>query len=96
MRKTSLLTAVVLSLAVAAPTASFALDDMFKSRLNVPTDQWLSPSQIAEKLAAQGYKVLEVESDDGACEVETLDKNGVKVDTHVHPATAELLPGYDD
>ena len=96
MQKISLLAAIVLGLAVAAPTASFAIDDMFKSRLNVPADQWLSPSEAAEKLATQGYKVLEIEADDGAYEVEMLDKNGVKVDTHVHPATAELMPGYDD
>jgi hypothetical protein len=96
MRKTSLLTIVALSLAVAVPTAAFAIDDMFKSRLNVPADQWLSPSAVTDKLTQQGYKVLEIKSDDGAYEVEMLDKNGVKVDTHVHPATAELLPGYDD
>jgi hypothetical protein len=96
MQKTSLIAAIALGLAVAAPTASFALDDMFKSRLNVPADQWLSPAQVTDKLTQQGYKVLEIESDDGAYEVEMLDKNGVKVDTHVHPATAELLPGYDD
>jgi hypothetical protein len=96
MQKISLLAAIVLGLAVAAPTASFAIDDMFKSRLNVPADQWLSPSEVAEKLASQGYKVLEIEADDGAYEVEMLDKNGVKIDTHVHPATAELLPGHDD
>jgi hypothetical protein len=96
MRKTSLLTIVALSLAVAMPSAAFAIDDMFKSRLNVPADQWLSPAALTDKLTQQGYKVLEIESDDGAYEVEMLDKNGVKVDTHVHPATAELLPGYDD
>lgn len=98
MRKPFLLAAVAaLSLAIAAPTASFAIDDWIKgNRLNVPQDQWLAPSAIADKLASQGYKVLEIESDDGAYEVEMLDKNGVKIDTHVHPATAELLPGYDD
>ncbi len=97
MRKTTLLAAVALSLAVAAPTAAFAIDDWIKgNRLNVPADQWLSPSAVAEKLSQQGYKVLEIEADDGAYEVDMLDKNGVKVETHVHPATAELLPGYDD
>jgi hypothetical protein len=97
MRKTTRIAAIAaLSLAIAAPTTALAIDDMFKSRLNVPASEWLSPSQIADKLSQQGYKVLEIESDDGAYEVEMLDKNGVKIDTHVHPATAELLPGYDD
>ena len=95
MRKTSLL-AVALSLAIAAPMGALAVDDFFKTRLNVPADQWMSPSQIAEKLGEKGYRVLEIESDDGAYEVEMLDKNGTRIEAHVHPATAELIYGYDD
>lgn len=96
MRKISLLAAVAISVSVAAPTAALAVDDWSKSRLNVPSDQWMSPSQIAEKLGEKGYKVLEIESDDGAYEVELVDKNGTRIEAHVHPATAELLYGYDD
>jgi hypothetical protein len=92
MRKTTLFAAAALALAVAVPAVSYA----DYNRLNVPRDQWLSASEISDKLASQGYKVLEIESDDGAYEVEMLDKNGVKIETHVHPATGELLPGYDD
>lgn len=65
-------------------------------RLNVPQDRWLSPAQISEKLVAQGYKVTEIESDDGAYEVDLVDKNGTRVEAHVHPATGEMLVGYDD
>jgi hypothetical protein len=65
-------------------------------RLNVPRDQWLNPAQISEKLIAQGYKVSEIESDDGAYEVDLVDKNGTRIEAHVHPATGELLVGYDD
>jgi hypothetical protein len=92
MKKTTLIAASV-AFAVALPMAAFALDDNF---LNVPREQWLSPSVLADKLSAQGYKVLEIEADDGAYEAELLDKNGLKIETHVHPATGELLPGYDD
>ena len=49
--------------------------------------QWLSPTQIAEKLGAKGYKVVEIEADDGAYEVEMTDKNGVRIESHVHPKT---------
>ena len=51
-----------------------------KNRLNVPRGEWLSPTQIAEKLGAQGYKVIEIEADDGAYEVEMTDKNGVRIE----------------
>jgi Peptidase propeptide and YPEB domain len=96
MRKTSLSAAIALSLAIAVPTGALAVDDFFKTRLNVPADQWMSPSQIAEKLGEKGYRVLEIESDDGAYEVEMVDKNGTRIEAHVHPATAELIYGYDD
>ena len=86
--------ALGLSLLAAAP--ALALDDDWTgNRLNVPRDQWLPPAEIADKLAAQGYKVHEIEVDDGAYEVE-MTKNGTRMDVHVHPATGDLLPGYDD
>jgi hypothetical protein len=91
--KKAILIAASLAFGIALPMAAIALDDNY---LNVPREQWLSPSEIADKLSAQGYKVLEIESDDGAYDVELIDKNGVKVETHVHPATGELLIGYDD
>lgn len=66
------------------------------NRLNVPAGQWLSHAEVIEKLSAQGYTVREIESDDGVYEVEMTDKNGVRIDSHVHPATAKILYGYDD
>jgi hypothetical protein len=88
----------ILGLSLAAAGSAFAVDDDWVggNRLNVPKDQWLSAGQIAEKLTAQGYKVHEIKVDDGAYEVELIDKNGTRIDTHVHPATAEILVGYDD
>jgi hypothetical protein len=95
MRNYLILSALGLSMLAAAP--ALAADGWASgNRLNVPQGEWLSPSQISEKLSAQGYKVHEIEADDGAYEVEMIDKNGTRIDTHVHPATAELLPGYDD
>lgn len=82
------------SLLAAAP--ALALDDSTSGkRLNVPRDQWLSPTEIVDRLSAQGYTVKEIEADDGAYEVE-MTKNGTKMEVYVHPATAEILVGYDD
>lgn len=87
----------VLGLFLFAAAPAFAIDDWFSgNRLNVPSDKWLSPTEIVDRLSAQGYKVREIEADDGAYEVEMVDKNGARIEVHVHPATAELLPGYDD
>jgi hypothetical protein len=94
MRTYILAPVLALSLAVAAVPA--AADPAPGTRLNVPQADWLSPTQIADKLAAAGYRVTEIEADDGAYEVELIDKNGTKVEGHVHPATGELLRGYDN
>lgn len=88
------LTTSILALSlIAGAGAAFADRD---KDLNVPRDQWLNPAQISERLAAQGYKVNEIESDDGAYEVKLTDKSGTRIKAYAHPATGELLPGYGE
>jgi hypothetical protein len=95
MRKYLIAPAIALTFAGAQP--AFAGDDLREqNRVNVPRGEWLSPTQIAEKLGTQGYKVIEIEADDGAYEVEMTDKNGVRVESHVHPKTGELIVGYEN
>ncbi|WP_108682736.1 PepSY domain-containing protein [Methyloceanibacter sp. wino2] len=81
-----------LSMLIAVPT--LALADRDANRLNVPRDQWLAPSEIADRLSSKGYKVTEIEADDGAYEADVV-KNGTRMEVHVHPATGEILVGYD-
>ncbi len=80
-----LIAASVLSLALAAP--AFAGDD-YVGPLNVPRDQWLSATEVAQKIEA---KIREIEADDGAYEFEAIDSNGARVEGHAHPATGEIL-----
>ncbi len=61
-------------------------------RLNVPPAQWLSPSDLTQKLAAQGYRVHEIEVDQGAYEFEATSSAGLRIEGHAHPATGEVLP----
>lgn len=89
MRKIVALSAAALM----ACTATVAFADT--NRLNVPRGEWLPTNQIVEKLQAQGYTVTEIETDDGAYEVE-MTKNGIRQEAHVHPATGEIMVGYDD
>jgi hypothetical protein len=81
-----------LSLLAAGPALSASKD----GDLNVPRDQWLPLSEITEKLTALGYTVEEIESEDGAYEVEMVDKNGVRSEARIHPATAEILQSEKD
>lgn len=93
MRRIALATALVATMGLAAPVLA---DDHDRSRLGVPAAQWLSAGEIKDKLTAAGYTVREIETDDGAYEVEATDKDGVRMEFHVHPATGEILRGFDD
>ena len=91
MRTIALASALAAAVLAAGPASADS-----NRRLNVPADQWMSHTQLTEKLTAQGYTVREIESDDGAYEVKVTDKNGVRIEMDVHPATGDVLPGYDD
>ncbi len=89
-----LLAATVLSCALAVP--AFAGDDDYVGVLNVPRDQWLSTSEILQRIESKGYKVHEIEVDDGAYEFEGTDSAGARVEGHAHPATGEILSTRPD
>ena len=89
-----ILAASVLTFALAAP--AFADDDDYIGPLNVPRDQWMSVSQVVQKLEGQGYKVKEIEADDGAYEFEAINASGARIEGHAHPATGEILSQRPD
>lgn len=62
----------------------------------VPRDQWLSTSAAIQKLEAKGFKVREIEADDGAYEFEGTDASGARVEGRAHPATGEVLYVHPD
>jgi hypothetical protein len=96
MRKIAVATAfAAAALGLGFGTGAMATDDNAK-RLNVPAAEWKSAAEIKDQLVSAGYRVREIETDDGAYEVDVVDKDGVRMELHVHPATGELLRGYDD
>lgn len=76
---------------VSAAFAGPALADDHRRCSDVPRDQWMSVEEVAAKIAAQGYTVRGVESDDGCWEVDVREKDGRHADLHVHPVTAEIV-----
>lgn len=87
MRTLLILPAFALAI-VGAAAASFAGSEV---RVDAPRDQWMTIPQIVETLTSKGYQVREVEQDDGVYEVEATDKDGKRVEVHVHPVTGEIL-----
>jgi hypothetical protein len=84
-----LLAASFLSLALAVP--ALADDDDYVGPLNVPREQWLPVSEVVQKIEAKGFKVREIEADDGVYEFEATDSSGARIEGHAHPATGEIL-----
>jgi hypothetical protein len=94
-----LLAATVLAASVAL-TASFvpaqAGDDDYVGGPNVPRDQWLATSAAIQKIEAQGFKVHEIEADDGVFEFEATNSAGARVEGHAHPATGDVMNTHPD
>jgi hypothetical protein len=91
MRKT-LLIATAFVTAAGAALASDDRDDRRQPLTDVPRSEWMSVSEVAQRLEAQGYRVREIDSERGAYEVEATDANGMRVEAYVHPVTGEILP----
>jgi len=61
---------------------------------NAPDSGWMSMGEIVSKVEGQGYRVHEVEIDDGAYEVKAVDANGMRVEADLDPRTGEPLRGW--
>jgi len=81
-----LLSASILTFALAVPALA---DDDYAGP--VARDQWISTSAAVQKLEAKGFKVQEIEADDGYYEFEGTDSSGARVEGRVHPGTGEIL-----
>lgn len=51
-------------------------------------------SEVAAKVEGQGYRVLEIEIDDGVYEVKAVDSRGFRVEADLDPSTGEPTRGW--
>lgn len=58
--------------------------------------QWLSLSEIDQRLAARGYRALEIERDDGRYEVKAFDSQGRCRELDINPRTGEIIHEESD
>lgn len=57
--------------------------------------QWLSPASIAEKLSAQGFTVIRIDSGSGCYEAQVKDDKGTSADLYLDAVTAAILSRKD-
>lgn len=88
MRKTLALTTAALLAASTLPALASSHDEDEYRRGSGPQ---MSVEEITAKVSAMGYEVREVEKDDGYYEVYATDKNGVRVELKLDPATGDTV-----
>jgi len=79
--------AVLVTLALTGPTASA----LAASPPAGADGQWLSTADIATHLAENGFHVLALTMEPDGYEADLIDRQGNRVEAHLHPVTAELL-----
>lgn len=94
MKRSLLFTVALAAMTGLSAVAAQADDDDYRTMVQLPAGtQWMSASELAKKLEAQGYIIHEIETERGAYEVEMTDTKGLRVEGIFHPVTGEpLLP----
>ena len=92
MRTTTILSAFALGAGLVAGGAvlapAFAQDNR-PARISEP--QWLSITQIHDKLVAAGYRNIEkIEREDGGYEARATNRSGERVKLYLNPQTGEI------
>lgn len=60
-----------------------------------PKEQWQTIDQLKAKLGEQGYKVKDIEFEDGCAEAKVEDKDGKKAELKLDPVTASVVETDD-
>lgn len=55
---------------------------------------WMSIGEIVAKVEGQGYRIREIEIDDGLYEIKAIDTNGMRVEVDLDPVTGEPVRGW--
>ncbi|MEZ5900025.1 MAG: PepSY domain-containing protein [Hyphomicrobiaceae bacterium] len=93
MRTAPNLAVIALAIGLALTSNAFASED--EGCTKAPKEQWLTLEQLKSKLTEQGYKVKEIEFEDGCAEADVEDKNGTKSELKLDPVTASVVKSED-
>lgn len=60
-------------------------------RCNAPMAEWQPREALQQKLAAEGWQVSRIKTDDGCHEVRAIDARGQRVEAKFDPKTLEMV-----
>lgn len=85
---------IPITLAAAAALAAGALSAGAASaaeKCNVPVAEWQPRQALEKKLAAEGWKVNRLKTEDGCYEVYGVDRQGRRVEAYFNPKTLQTV-----
>jgi hypothetical protein len=88
--KPFILSAILLAALTAAP--ALAGD----RRCDVPKAEWQPQQALHDKLQGEGWKIKQIEEDDGCYEVKGFDAKGMRQEVYFNPKTLEFVSREDD
>jgi hypothetical protein len=61
-----------------------------------PRSKWLERESVRVQVEALGYKVIEIEVENGCYAVEVRDKNGKELDLFIDPVSGKIVRQEED
>jgi hypothetical protein len=61
-----------------------------------PRSKWMERKSIRDQVEALGYKVIEIEVENGCYAIEVRDKNGKELDLYLDPVTGKIVRREED
>lgn len=95
MRTAPLLVTLAISTLSVLGLSQSALASDDEACTKAPQEKWQTIEQLKSKLTEQGYKVKEIEFEDGCAEAEVEDKDGKKSELKLDPVTAAVVKSED-
>ncbi len=94
MKKTRILLLASVVAALGAGGLAYASDS---DDCNVPMAQWQTQDALRAMAEAKGWRVREIEIDDGCYEIEGYDRSGREIEVKIDPATLAIIEfEYED
>jgi hypothetical protein len=84
------ITVLALSLGLLIPPA------LADSNCTADKDTWRSIEELRRELTNKGWKIEEIEEDDGCYEVEGTNDSGARVEADFDPSTFEMIASEPD
>lgn len=91
MNNTLKISAIAIATVIAGAALTHKATASSSDECGVAQADWQPMETLQAELTAKGWKVIEMEIDDGCYEAEAIDEKGQKIEAYFNPATFEMI-----